>query len=113
MAAARNRKGMLTSVAGMPFALVRGGVGLVRGAVSGGGSGEPVPQDSLADQWIDFLVQQAEAAEAADAAGQQRPGNGSTGTLLSGPSRRKPFVSWAFAFSLLFFSARLAVLAVS
>jgi hypothetical protein len=55
--------GVLKAVASVPFAVVRGAVGLVRGAVadplspkSGGAAA-----DGLADQWIDFLIEQVRA----------------------------------------------------
>ena len=58
------RRGVLKTVATMPFNIVRGGVALV---VGGGGDGLMSPRtphtpagDGLADQWIDFLIEQAE-----------------------------------------------------
>lgn len=63
------RKGVLKTVATMPFNIVRGGVALV---VGGGGDGVMSPRapqtpvgDGLADQWIDFLIEQAERDGAA------------------------------------------------
>ena len=57
------RRGVLKTVATMPFNIVRGGVALV---VGGGGDGLVSPRtphtpagDGLADQWIDFLIEQA------------------------------------------------------
>ena len=58
------KSGILRSVAGAP--LVKG---LARPAPSSR-EGTPRAGDaSLANQWVDFLIQQAEAADAADAAG--------------------------------------------
>ena len=58
----RSRPGVLRSISGLPGSLVRGTVSLVAG-----GSNAPVSDgDSLADQWLDFLIQQAQAADTAD-----------------------------------------------
>lgn len=51
------RPGMLKSVALAPFSLVRGTVGAL------GRTASQAPGDGLADQWLDFLIQQAEAGE--------------------------------------------------
>lgn len=64
------RRGVLKTVATMPFNLVRGGVALVAGGGEGGGVTSPrTPRtpagDGLADQWIDFLIEQAERDGAA------------------------------------------------
>jgi hypothetical protein len=66
-------RGVLKTVATMPFNLMRGGVALVAGGV-GDGSGPLSPRmpvspagDGLADQWIDFLIEQAERDGAAAA----------------------------------------------
>ena len=60
------KSGILRSVAGAPLALVKG---LARPAPSSR-EGTPRAGDaSLANQWVDFLIQQAEAADAADAVG--------------------------------------------
>ena len=79
-------RGVLKTVATMPFNLVRGGVALVAGGGADGGPLSPRTPvspagDGLADQWIDFLIEQAERDGAAAAnnedssaaAGGQRP----------------------------------------
>ncbi|KAK9804295.1 hypothetical protein WJX72_005331 [[Myrmecia] bisecta] len=73
------RKGVLRSVATMPFNLVKGGVALARGAVVSSPRAAGSAQDDasgLADQWIDFLIQQAAAAESAEEMAKQngKPG---------------------------------------
>ena len=82
-------RGVLKTVATMPFNLVRGGVALVAGG-SGDGSGPLSPRtpvspagDGLADQWIDFLIEQAErdgAASATAGADGSAPGSASIKT---------------------------------
>ena len=72
-------RGVLKTVATMPFNLVRGGVALVAGGNADGGPLSPRTPvspagDGLADQWIDFLIEQAERDGAAAANG----GNSST-----------------------------------
>ena len=68
---------MLKTVATMPFNLVRGGVALVAGGVGEGGGPlsprTPVSPagDGLADQWIDFLIEQAERDGAAATANKE------------------------------------------
>ena len=67
-------RGVLKTVATMPFNLVRGGVALVAGGVGDGGPLSPRTPvspagDGLADQWIDFLIEQAERDGAAAATG--------------------------------------------
>jgi hypothetical protein len=64
------RKGVLGTVASVPFALVRGTVNAVRGGASPTAAAAEGP-DSLADSWIDFLIQQAEAADVAEAQNRQ------------------------------------------
>ena len=60
--ASMQRPGMLRSVALAPFSLVRGTVGAL------GRTASKAPGDNLADQWLDFLIQQAEAEDASGAA---------------------------------------------
>jgi len=67
-------RGVLKTVATMPFNLVRGGVALVAGGAADGGPLSPRTPvspagDGLADQWIDFLIEQAERDGAAAANG--------------------------------------------
>jgi hypothetical protein len=75
------KTGILRSVAGAPLALVKG---LARPA-SADGSREGTPRvgdASLANQWVDFLIQQADAADAvadAEAAEQNGHAGGATG----------------------------------
>ena len=81
-------RGVLKTVATMPFNLVRGGVALVAGGVTdGAGSLSPRTPvspagDGLADQWIDFLIEQAERDGAAAASG----GNASTQHATAAPA---------------------------
>ena len=63
MGLARTRPGMLRSISGLPVSLVRGTVSLV-----GAGRSSSSDGDSLADQWLEFLIQQAQAADASEAA---------------------------------------------
>ncbi|BDA50973.1 probable Golgin candidate 4 at C-terminar half [Coccomyxa sp. Obi] len=60
------KPGLLRTVAGAPLALVKG---LAKGGDGvGTPSGTPTSSDaSLANQWVDFLIQQAEAADAVEA----------------------------------------------
>ncbi|KAK9806416.1 hypothetical protein WJX73_004216 [Symbiochloris irregularis] len=61
---ASSKRGYLRSISALPGSLVRGTVSLV----GGGGSRAPGAEgDSLADQWLEFLIQQEQAAEAEDA----------------------------------------------
>ena len=69
-------RGVLKTVATMPFNLVRGGVALVAGGNGGDGGGALSPRtpvspagDGLADQWIDFLIEQAQRDGASAATG--------------------------------------------
>lgn len=74
--------------AGAPFALLKGGAklaGSALGARTPGGSAAPSAPDNLAEQWIDFLLQQALAADAAAglddaAANAETPGSGLQGS---------------------------------
>lgn len=64
------KPGLLRTVAGAPLALVKG---LAKGGDGlGTPSGTPTSSDaSLANQWVDFLIQQAEAADAVEANDQE------------------------------------------
>ena len=55
------RPGVLKSVALAPLSLVRGTVGAL------GRTASQAPGDGLADQWLDFLIQQAEAGDQGEA----------------------------------------------
>lgn len=69
MGLAQAKTGILRTVAGAPLALVKG---LTRTASSHSGEGTPTSLDaSLANQWVDFLIEQADAADAV-AAQEQR-----------------------------------------
>lgn len=62
-----SKPGILRTVAGAPLALVKG---LAKSGADGPGTptGTPTSGDaSLANQWVDFLIQQAEAADAVEA----------------------------------------------
>ena len=61
MRASMARPGVLRSVALAPFSLVRGTVGAL------GRTSSKAPGDNLADQWLDFLIQQAEAEDGGEA----------------------------------------------
>ena len=62
MGLAQAKTGILRTVAGAPLALVKG---LARTASSHSGEGTPTSLDaSLANQWVDFLIEQADAADA-------------------------------------------------
>lgn len=65
-----SKPGILRSVAGAPLALVKGL------AQSGSGEGPPTSADgTLANQWVDFLIQQADAADAVEAGEARQNGN--------------------------------------
>lgn len=61
---AGSRRGYLRSISALPGSLVRGTVSLVGGSSSKGSGADG---DSLADQWLEFLIQQEQAADAEDA----------------------------------------------
>ena len=63
--AAQAHRGMLHGVAAVPLSLVKGTVNLALGR-SASGPGKGGGEDSLATQWVDFLVQQAALAEASE-----------------------------------------------
>ncbi len=69
-----SKAGILRTVAGAPLALVKGL------AKSGGeGPGTPTSGDaSLANEWVEFLIQQAEAADAVEANGRSSGGGSQT-----------------------------------
>jgi hypothetical protein len=61
-----SKANILRTVAGAPLALVKG---LAKGG--GDGPGTPTGGDaSLANEWVEFLIQQAEAADAVEAHGR-------------------------------------------
>ena len=47
--------GIIKTVAGAPIALIRG--------LATNGGGTPLGKDGLANQWVDFLIEQANAAD--------------------------------------------------
>jgi hypothetical protein len=67
-----SKPGLLRTVAGAPLALVKG---LARGPREGPGTPTSGGESSLADQWVDFLISQAQAADAVQAGqlGHQDP----------------------------------------
>ena len=73
MGLAQAKTGILRTVAGAPMALVKG---LARTASSHSGEGTPTSLDaSLANQWVDFLIEQADAADAVAAQEQRQNGS--------------------------------------
>lgn len=67
------KKGVLGTVAAMPFTLLGGGAASVSGAISPAAS---TSSETLADSWIDFLIEQAEAADDAQASLSHPPPSG-------------------------------------
>lgn len=87
---AGQRRGLLRSVAGMPFALVKGvGSALVGSSRSGGPGKEGAAGDNIADQWIEFLLHQAERearpseSEGLSSSSGMVGGQASRGTLIN------------------------------
>jgi hypothetical protein len=64
------KKGVLGAVATMPLALLGGRGGAGSGALSPTAS---TTSETLADSWIDFLIQQAEIADDVDQSHDQPP----------------------------------------
>ena len=56
--------GIIKSVAGAPIALIKG--------LASSGDGAPMGRDGLGDQWVEFLIEQANAAEAVQPTGRSR-----------------------------------------
>ena len=56
--------GLIKAVAGAPIALIKG--------LANSGDGTPKSKDGLADQWVEFLIEQANAADAVQPAGRSR-----------------------------------------
>eukprot|EP00884_Botryococcus_braunii_P002327 jgi/Botrbrau1/12095/Bobra.0186s0018.1 len=90
---AGSKKGVLGTVAAMPLSLLGAGGGSVSGALSPAASAS---SETLADSWIDFLIQQAEAADDAEASLSQPPPSGTlrlTPNVGESRSVRPPAVS--------------------
>ncbi len=56
--------GIIKTVAGAPIALIKG--------LATSGDGTPKGKDGLANQWVDFLIEQANAADAVQPQGPSR-----------------------------------------
>ncbi len=79
---AQQRRGIIRTVAGAPLSLVRGMLDAGHGPVGDRG---PSGDDSLADQWLDFLIQQAEAdAKDGGSGGKQLAAEGQGGLAAGG-----------------------------
>eukprot|EP00877_Chromochloris_zofingiensis_P003309 jgi/Chrzof1/1297/Cz10g02040.t1 len=71
------KRGLLRSVVGAPFAIVRAaGSALVGGGPAGGGGGRGDVKDTIADQWVDFLLATVNKEEGAGAGGSSAAGVG-------------------------------------